>query len=181
LDDQEVMFVQIKAGIKAVHPVPGFVRDNRLATIISYWDRGLHLLQDVHLDIMPTQTVTRSAESDLEPGKLYNVLAEASNIPKWAPAFADAIQRIDQMHHRVTKNGKVFNLEVSLHPSAVAVDYTREMPNGKRGGAYIRVTPRPLGGSTITMTVPIGPNTTESDVAKVLEQELADLVQLAQF
>jgi hypothetical protein len=37
------------------------------------------------LIFMPTQTVTRSAESDLEPGKLYNVLAEAGNIPKWAP------------------------------------------------------------------------------------------------
>src|ERR1700733_8586330 len=130
---------------------------------------------------MPTQTVTRSAESDLEPGKLYNVLAEASNIPKWAPVFADAIDRIDHMHHRVTRDGEVFNLEVSLHPSAFAVDYTREMPNGKRGGAYIRVVPRPLGGSTITMTVPIGPNTSESDVAKVLEQELADLIQLSQF
>ena len=129
---------------------------------------------------MPTQTVTRSAESDIEPARLYNVLAEASNIPKWAPVFADAIERIDHKRHRVTKNGEVFNLEISLHPSAVAVDYTREMPNGKRGGAYIRVTPRPLGGSTITMTVPIGPNTTESDVAKVLEQELADLVQLSQ-
>ena len=59
------------------------------------------------------------------------------------------------------------------------VDYIREMPNGRRGGAFIRVTPRPLGGSSITMTVPIAPNTTEADVAKVLEQELADLDQLA--
>jgi hypothetical protein len=104
---------------------------------------------------MPTQTVTRSAESDLEPGRLYNVLAEVSNIPKWAPVFADDIERIDDMHYRVTRDGEV-NLEASLHPSAGAVDYIREMPNGKRGGAYIRVTPRPLGGSTITMTVPIG-------------------------
>jgi hypothetical protein len=130
---------------------------------------------------MGTQTVTRSFESDLEPGKLYNVLADASNIPKWAPVFADTIERIDHVRHRVTKNGEIFTLEVLLHPSAVAVDYVREMPNGKRGGAYIRVTPRPLGGSTITMTVPIGPNTTESKVAKVLEQELADLVHLAQL
>ena len=104
---------------------------------------------------MPTQTVTRSVESDLEPAKLYNVLAEPSNIPKWAPVFADAIERIDHIHHRVTRNGEVFNLEVSVHPSAVAVDYTREMPNGKRGGACIRVTSRPLGGCTITMTVPV--------------------------
>jgi Polyketide cyclase / dehydrase and lipid transport len=130
---------------------------------------------------MPTQTVTRSVESDLEPDKLYNVLAEATNIPKWAPVFADSIERIDHVHHRVTKNGEVFNLEVSLHPSAVAVDYTREMSNGRRGGAYIRVMPRPLGGSTITMTVPIGANTTEADVGKVLEQELADLLRLSQL
>ena len=130
---------------------------------------------------MATQTVTRAAESDLEPGTLYNVLAETSNIPKWAPVFADAIERIDDIHYRVTKNGEAFNLQVSLHPTAGAVDYIREMPNGRRGGAYLRVSPRPLGGSTITMTVPIGPNTNESDVAKVLEQELTDLVQLAQF
>jgi len=130
---------------------------------------------------MQTQTVTRSAESDLEPGRLYDVLAQVSNIPKWAPVFADAIERLDDMHYRASKNSEVFNLEVFLHPSAGTVDYLREMPNGKRGGAYIRVTPRPLGGSTITMTVPIGPNTIESDIAKVLEQELADIIQLAQF
>jgi hypothetical protein len=130
---------------------------------------------------MAVQTVTRAAESDLEPGRLYNVLAEAKNIPKWAPVFADAIERIDDNHYRVTKDGEAFDLEVSLHPTAGAVDYIREMPNGKRGGAYLHVTPRPLGGSTITMTVPIGPNANESDVAKVLEQELTDLVQLAQF
>jgi hypothetical protein len=130
---------------------------------------------------MQTQTVTRSAESDLEPASLYDVLAEAGNIPKWAPVFADAIERIDDQHYRVTKSGETFRLEIVLHPSAGTVDYLREMPGGRRGGAYIRVTPRPLGGSTITMTVPIGPNATESDVAKVLDQELADLIQLAQF
>lgn len=129
---------------------------------------------------MHTLTVTSAAEADLEPSKLYSILAEASNIPKWAPAFADAIERINDTHYRVTKNGDAFNLEVSLHQSAGAVDYIREMPGGKRGGAYIRVTPRPLGGSTVTMTAPIGPNTTESEVANTLKQELADLIRLAQ-
>jgi hypothetical protein len=129
---------------------------------------------------MPAQTVTRSAESDLEPARLYDVLAQVSNIPKWAPVFADAIERIDDLHYRVSKMGETFNLEVALHPSAGSVDYLREMPNGKRGGAYIRVMPRPVAGSTITMTVPIGPNTNESDVARVLEQELASLIQFAQ-
>ncbi len=128
---------------------------------------------------MGFQTVTRTTESDLEPGQIYAVLAEANNIPKWAPVFADAIEGIGDGRYRITKNGETFNVEVSLHPSAGTVDYVREMPNGRRGGAYLRVMPRPLGGCTITMTVPIGPATSESEVAKVLEQELADVVQLA--
>jgi hypothetical protein len=136
-------------------------------------------LQESHPISMQNQTVTRAAESEVEPGKLYDVLEEVNNIPKWAPAFADAMDRIDDRHYRATSNGETFNIEVFLHPSAGAVDYIREMPNGKRGGAYVRVTPRPLGGSTVSMTVPVGPNTTASDVGMVVEKELADLIQLA--
>lgn len=128
---------------------------------------------------MANQTVTRVVESDSEPTEIYNVLAKASNIPKWAPVFADAIEPIDDTHYSVTKSGATFKMELILHLSAGAVDYVREMPNNKRGGAYIRVTPRPLGGSTITMTVPIGPNTSESEVGSTLEQELAELIRLA--
>ena len=128
---------------------------------------------------MPSQTVTRATESDFEPGEIYRTLAEVSNIPKWAPAFADAIERIDDTHCRVTKGGAVFNIEVLLHQNAGTVDYVREMSNNRKGGAYIRVTPRPLGGSVVSMTVPIGPIAIESEVAKIVEQELADLVQLA--
>jgi hypothetical protein len=128
---------------------------------------------------MPTQTVTRIVESDSEPIEIYNALAEVSNIPKWAPVFADSVERIDETRYNVTKNDETFNLELLLNPSAGTVDYIREMPNNSRGGAYIRVIPRPLGGSAITMTVPIGPNSNESDVATVLEQELAALIRLA--
>jgi hypothetical protein len=128
---------------------------------------------------MANQTVTRAAECEFEPVRIYDILAETSNLPKWAPAFADTIERIGDGHIRVTKGGASFNVQVCLHASAGTVDYIREMPNGKRGGAYLRAMPRPLGGCTMVITVPIGPNTDESEVAKVLEQELADLVQLA--
>jgi hypothetical protein len=127
---------------------------------------------------MPSQTVTRATESDFEPGEIYRTLAEVSNIPKWAPAFADAIDRIDDTRYRVTKSGAVFNIEVLLHQNAGTVDYVREMSNNRKGGAYIRVTPRPLGGSVVSMTVPIGPNTNEAEVAKVVDQELVDLIRL---
>jgi hypothetical protein len=128
---------------------------------------------------MPNQTVTRAVESDSEPIEIYNVLAQVSNIPKWAPVFADTIELIDDAHYSVTKNGEIFNLELVLHPSAGTVDYVREMANSRRGGAYIRVIPRPLGGSAISMTVPMGPDMNASDVARTLEQELAELIQLA--
>jgi hypothetical protein len=127
---------------------------------------------------MSSQTVTRATESDFKPGEIYRILAEVRNIPKWAPAFADAIERVDDTHHRVTKNGTVFNIEVLLHQNAGTVDYVREMSNNRKGGAYIRVTPRPLGGSVVSMTVPIGPNTNEAEVAKVVDQELVDLIKL---
>jgi hypothetical protein len=129
---------------------------------------------------MPAQTVTRAAESDLEPAVLYKVLAEVSNIPRWAPVFADSIERIDDRRFRVMKNSETFNAEIFLHTSALAVDYLREMSNNRRGGAFLRVTPRPLGGSTVIMTVPLAPGAAESAVGATVEQELADLIRLAQ-
>jgi hypothetical protein len=128
---------------------------------------------------MANQTVTRAAECEFEPARIFDILAETNNLPKWAPGFADAIERVGDGRFRVTKGGASFSIEVFLNPSAGTVDFIREMPNGRRGGAYLRVMPRPLGGCTVLITVPIGPNTSESEVAKVLEQELSDLVQLA--
>lgn len=127
---------------------------------------------------MSIQTVTRAVESDVEPDQLYRFLAEVTNIPRWAPVFADSVERVNDAQYRVTKNGETFTLEVFLHPSAHAVDYLRQMSQGRRGGAYIRVMPRPLGGSTITMTVPIGPSATEAAIGKTLDQELADVIRL---
>lgn len=128
---------------------------------------------------MSNQTVTRAAESELEPGAIYRVLAEAGNLPKWAPVFADVVERVDGTRLRATKGGDAFNVELLLNEAAGTVDFIREMSNNRRGGAYIRVTPRPLGGSAVTMTVPVGPNTSDAEVGRTVEQELADLIALA--
>ena len=130
---------------------------------------------------MANQTITRSAESESEPAEIYNVLADVANIPTWAPVFADSVECLDDTRARLTKNGETFNIEIFLYPSAGTVDYIREMPNNKRGGAYLRVTPRPLGGSTVTMTVPLAPNASESETARTLDQELTALIQLARY
>ena len=129
---------------------------------------------------MPPQTLTHAIETESESESLFKFLSEVENIPKWAPVFADKIERISNSRYRVIKNDEAFELGVFTNRAAGTVDYIREMPGGRRGGAYIRVTPRPLGGSSVSMTVPIAANMTAADVARVLEQELVDLVCLAQ-
>ena len=67
-----------------------------------------------------------------------------------------------------------------MPPLPAPSDILREMADGKRGGAYARVFPRPLGGSVVVMTVPLAPNSKPAEVAHVVEQELAALVTIAQ-
>jgi hypothetical protein len=127
---------------------------------------------------MAEQTVTRAVECEHEAGEVYKVLSDATNLPKWAPVFADAVEHLGERRYRVTKAGASFEVEVSLQENAGTVDFLRPMGQGRRGGAYMRVAPRPLSGSTITMTVPIGPNGNPAETAKILEKELATLIQL---
>jgi hypothetical protein len=127
---------------------------------------------------MGPQTVTRALETDLEPSEIYKTLADVSLIPKWAPVFADAVEEVDAAAFRVTKGSEAFNVELHINESALTVDYLRGMSNGRKGGAFIRVSPKPLGGCVVTMTVPVGPDITPDQVAATLEQELDALVKL---
>ena len=126
---------------------------------------------------MSERTVTRSLESDLEPERILRVLNDPARLPEWAPVFADKVEH-GQNGWRVTKNNESFNVQVNVSTVAGTVDFLREMADGKRGGAYARVFPRPLGGSVIVMTVPLAPNSDPIDVARDVEQELAALVSL---
>lgn len=127
---------------------------------------------------MSTRTITRSIESDLEPEAILGVLNDPARIPEWAPAFADQIEHTAQSGWRVTKGGESFNVQVNVSTIAGTVDFLREMAGGKRGGAYARVFPRPMGGSVVVMTVPLAPAADPQQVAEVLEQELTTLVSL---
>jgi hypothetical protein len=127
---------------------------------------------------MSSQTVTRTIESDFEPSLIYLKLRDVSLLPQWAPVFADKVEPANETTFRVTKGGDSFDMELFANESTLTVDYVREIGNGRRAGAYIRVTPKPLGGSVVAMTVPVGPNATSAQVATVLEQELEALIKL---
>jgi hypothetical protein len=137
-----------------------------------------HVFLFPRLICMSMQTVTGATESDLEPERIYQKLTNAFLIPRWAPVFADNVEHVQGNVYRLTKGGDVFHLELITNEPALTVDYLRTMANGKRGGAYIRVTPRPLNGSVVVMTVPVATNTSPDQVAEVLEQELAALIGL---
>jgi hypothetical protein len=127
---------------------------------------------------MSSQTVTRTIESDFDPKLIYLKLTDASLIPQWAPAFADTVNHAHETTFRVTKGGEAFDFQLLANELALTVDYLRDMANGRRGGAYIRVMSKPRGGSVVAMTVPVGPDASPAQVAAVLEQELEALIKL---
>ena len=79
---------------------------------------------------------------------------------------------------QVTKDGNTFSLELAVSPSSRTVDYLRDIPTGKRGGAHIRVVPRPGNGSVIIMTLPLLRDAISERVIPILSQELETLIKL---
>jgi len=100
------------------------------------------------------RTETQSIESDAEPTAVVTLLADPTRIPDWAPAFADAVTRDDQSGWLATKSGQGFTVRVVQQRDAGTVDYLREIAPGREGGAFLRVVPRPGGGSVVVMTLP---------------------------
>ena len=126
-----------------------------------------------------SRTETRSAETDAPLADVLAVLTNAARIPQWAPAFADEVSGDSRSGWLVTKDGQAFSLRVAAVPAAGTVDYLREVAPGREGGAYLRVTPRPGGGSVIVMTLPVPPGAGPAAIAATLAAELAALVSLA--
>lgn len=117
-------------------------------------------------------TETQSIESHIDPRGIVALLTDPSRIPDWAPAFANLITGDDQSGWRALKSGQTFALRVVMKQDAGTVDYLREIAPGREGGAYIRVIPRPGGGSVVVMTVPLIPDTEPAAITAALRDEL---------
>jgi hypothetical protein len=126
-----------------------------------------------------SRTETQSIESRIDPGVFVALLADPSHIPDWAPAFADVVTGDAQSGWHAMKGGQDFALRVVMKQDAGTVDYLREIAPGREGGAYLRVIPRPGGGSVVVMTVPLIPDAEPAAIAATLRDELNALVSLA--
>ena len=127
---------------------------------------------------MEDRTVTGAIETDAEPEAIMGILQDVQMLPEWAPLFADRVEPAGENRWRVTRNGEQFAMEVAIGWTRCTVDYLREIAPGQRGGAYLRVLPRPGGGSVVVMTLPVAPGRNASEVGAILQQELAALIRL---
>lgn len=128
---------------------------------------------------MNPRSVTQSIEADVEPGTIFELLADPRYIPDWAPTFADKVTEDGRGGWRVTKDGEVFSMRVVTATAGRTVDYLREIVPSREGGAYIRVVPRLGGGSVIVMTLPVPLGGDLENVTAVLKVELAALARLS--
>jgi AcrR family transcriptional regulator len=142
--------------------------------LVTAWLAGL---QD--REAGDARTATRTIESDAEPDAVFALLADPRRLPDWAPAFADAVSGDHESGWRLEKNGQEFALRVVTTHDARTVDYLREIAPGPEGGAYLRIVPRPGGGSVTSMTVPVPPGGDPAAVSSVIRRELAALTKRA--
>jgi Polyketide cyclase / dehydrase and lipid transport len=127
-----------------------------------------------------SRTVTDSIESRTDPAILVALLADPRRSPEWAPAFADAVTGDGSSGWRAAKDGRDFTFRVAARPDAGTVDYLREIAPGTEAGAYIRVIPRPGGGSVVVMTLPVPPGGDPAATAATLRDELTALVSVGE-
>jgi hypothetical protein len=124
------------------------------------------------------ETVTGSIDTDIIPELVIQVLSDPRRIPQWASGFADRVEPDQSGCWRVTKGDKRFPIEVVTSDPARAEDYLPEGTPGKKGGAFLRVLPRPRGGSVIVMTLLTRSEISAEQTAAILEQELRQLTNL---
>ncbi|THD61241.1 SRPBCC family protein [Phenylobacterium sp.] len=126
-----------------------------------------------------SRTVTLAIELEAAEDAIFDLLRDPRNIPRWAPNFADAVDpEPGASKYLAVKAGQAFALRVVVEPKVRSVDYLREIAPGREGGAFLRVLPRPGGGSVVVMTIPTPPGGDPESARRVLRDELDRLATL---
>jgi hypothetical protein len=115
---------------------------------------------------------TRSITIDAPPPAVHAYLADARNLPAWAPGFAPRI-RPDGASWRVTADDREFNIVVLAEPSSKSVDVVSASDHSR--GLFARVLPN-AGGSELLFTLLFPPDTPERAIEAqliTLDSELA--------
>jgi hypothetical protein len=129
---------------------------------------------------MRDRTRTGGIEIAAEPAAVARFLADARNLPRWAPGFADEVEGSPESGWQITKEGRRFAIRVAVNEECGTVDYIREIAPGREGGACLRAIARIGGGSVLVMTLPVLPGIDPADTAEILRIELETVRDLLQ-
>jgi hypothetical protein len=118
------------------------------------------------------RTEHRSLGVAAAPLDVHAYLAEASNLPAWAPGFASSVSR-SGASWLVSRDGAEFTIDVLVEPRSGTVDIVAA--NDHARGLFARVLPNG-DGSEVVFTLMFAPDTPEGAVTAqmlTLETELA--------
>jgi hypothetical protein len=76
------------------------------------------------------------------------------------------------------KDNRQFSIRVAIDPSTGCLDILREITPGEKGGLYMRILPRPGGGSVVVATIPIVPTSSPERTSSILADELDRIAML---
>jgi hypothetical protein len=130
-------------------------------------------------DLAFRRSETRSIAIDAPPHRVHRFIADAVNIPRWAPAFATAIHASGK-HWIATSSRGDAEIVVASNPDAGTVDILSADDSTR--GAFARVIPNGSV-SEVLFTLFFEPGTPEEAVAtqmNVVDDELARISQLVQ-
>jgi uncharacterized membrane protein len=133
---------------------------------------------------MPTilelqRSETRSIAIDAPPEEVHRFIADATNLPRWAPAFAAAI-RPNRNHWVVSTPGGEAEIVVASNPESGTLDILSAADRTR--GAFARVISNGPG-SEVLFTLFFEPGTPEQAVVAqmtVVDDELANIKQMTQ-
>jgi uncharacterized protein YndB with AHSA1/START domain len=120
---------------------------------------------------------TRSIAIDAPPERVHRFIADATNIPRWAPAFATAIHPGDTHWVATTERGEA-EIIVASNPDSGTLDILSAADRTR--GAFARVISNGPG-SEVLFTLFFEPGTPEQTVTAqmtVVDDELANIKQL---
>jgi hypothetical protein len=120
------------------------------------------------------KSATQSISIDAAPEVVVGFVADAENLPLWAPAFAQRVQR-DGEHWIVDSPGARLRIEVRASHDVGTVDFVRAgVAPDRATGAFSRVVPNGRG-SEYVFTRFFGDDVAGEDIARemaVVAQEL---------
>jgi hypothetical protein len=122
------------------------------------------------------RTINRTGHRSLgiaaAPAEVHAYLAEAGNLPAWAPGFASRVSR-SGASWLVSRDGAEFTIDVLVEPRSGTVDFVAAGDHAR--GLFTRVLPNGEG-SEVVFTLMFAPDTPEGAITAqmlTLETELA--------